>query len=250
MLAVAQGLRREEEGNLIVRVGKTRRWVGCDISRIAISVTLDRLVKICEEQSGVRSNYSKPGTTEFQLKLPEVRAKVPDTRVVYVGVYPMDRFKTVEQTDFERFVLQCFDCRVDTSDEPISGWRTQLEPVFVGPADPEKAPEPAAVKAFFEACLPHLQPNTKMRARVLGWKFSPQLIEYRKQLLAYIDKNLRPSGVPMEFDYVPINSQQFRERIIRKYPEASDNEFFLRFTQPPIVGGIKFQANCTAKVPL
>ncbi len=226
-------------GSLVAAQRLGRRWIGCDISRVAISVTLDRLVKICEEQSGVQSNYAKT-TAEFQqrLDLPEVKAKVPDIRVVYVGVYPTDRFKAVDQDDFERFILQCYDASPDTSEEPISGWRTQLEPVLVGPADPNQTLDPKQVKAFFEASLRHLQPNTKMRAKVLAWKFSPQLNEYRKQLLDYITKNLTPKGVAMELDYIPINSQQFRERIVRKYPDASDNEFFMRFTQPPIIGDI------------
>jgi len=80
-----------------------------------------------------------------------------------------------------------------------------------------------------------------MKAKVLAWKFSPQLNEYRRQLLSYITKNLVPKGVAMEFDYMPINSQEFRERIIRKYPDASESEFFLRFTQPPIIGDIVYK---------
>lgn len=228
-------------GSLVAAQRLGRRWIGCDISRVAISVSLDRLVKICEEQSGVKSNYGKVGQAGFQLGLPEVKEKVPDIRVVYVGVYPMDRFKSVDPADFERFILQCFDASQDTSDEPISGWRTQLEPVLVGPPDPDDSLEPRKVKAFFEACLRHLQPNTKMKARVLAWKFSPQLNAYRKQLLEYIAKNLVSKGVAMELDYIPINSQEFRERIVRKYPDASDNEFFLRFTQPPIIGDIVYK---------
>lgn len=219
-----------------------RRWIGCDISRIAISVTLDRLVKICEEQSGVKSNYSRPGRAiQGILDLPQVKEKVPDIRVVYVGVYPMDRFKSVDQKDFERFILQCYDASPNTTDEPVSGFRTQLEPILVGPADPDQPPDPKAIKAFFEACLRHLQPNTRMKAKVLAWKFSPQLNEYRKTLLAWIAKHLTQKNVAMDFDYVPINSQEFRERVIRKYPEADENEFFLRFTNPPIVGDIKWR---------
>lgn len=244
-LAVAAGLRvsRSEDGRkLLTAAGEPRRWIGCDISRVAISVTLDRLVKICEEQSGVKSNYSRPGrAVQAVLDLPQVKEKVPDIRVVYVGVYPMDRFKVVDQKDFDRFILQCYDASPNTTDEPISGFRTQLEPILVGPADPDQAPDPKAVKAFFEACLRHLQPNTRMKARVIAWKFSPQLNEYRKTLLTWIAKNLPQKNVAMDFDYVPINSQEFRERVIRKYPEADENEFFLRFTNPPIVGDIKWR---------
>jgi len=218
-----------------------RRFLGCDSSRVAVAVTLNRLVKICEEQSGVKSNYGKPGEVAFQEKLDLVKAEVPDIRVFYVGVYPMDRFQAVSQADFNRFILQCYDTRLDTTDEPITGWRGALEPVFVGPVDPEAAPEARQVKDFFETCLKHLRPNTKMKAKVLAWKFSPELNEYRRRLLNYISTNLAPRGVAMELDYIPINSQEFRERIIRRYPEASESEFFLRFTQPPIIGDIAYK---------
>ncbi len=214
------------------------RWIGCDSSRVAISVTLDRLVKVCEEQSGVESNYGMPAEAEFQTRLDFVKQPVPDIRLAYVGVYPIDRFKSVDQRDFDRFILQCFEASPDTTDEPISGWRNQLEPVLVGPTDPDAPPDLVRVKEFFEVCLRHLQPNARLRARVLAWKFSPRLNEYRKTLLQWISKNLPERGVAMELDYVPINSQEFRERILKKYPEASDNEFFLRFTQPPIIGEI------------
>ena len=217
-----------------------RRWIGCDISRVAVAVTLDRLVKICEDQSGVQSNYAKPGTAfQERLELPEVKQKVPDVRVAYVGVYPMDRFKSVAQKDFEQFILHCQEASLNTKEGPITGFRTQLEPILVGPADPDDSMETQRVKAFFEECLKLLQPNARLKAKVFAWKFSPALNEYRRTLLDYIAKHLPEKGVAMEFDYVPINSQEFRERITRKYPEASDNEFFLRFTNPPIVGEIK-----------
>jgi SAM-dependent methyltransferase len=216
-----------------------RRWIACDISRVAVSVTLDRLVKVCEQQSGVKSNYGKPGAEQFQMSLPNVTQKVPDIRLVYVGVYPMDRFKAVDAEQFTQFILQCFGASLNTQEGPITGFRTQLDPILVGPADPDASPDPKVVKQFFEACLERLQPNARLKARVIAWKFSPQLNEYRKSLLAYIAKNLPEKNVAMDFEYVPINSEQFRERIRRKYPDAEDNEFFMRFTNPPIVGDIR-----------
>ena len=215
-----------------------RHWIGCDISRVAVSVTLDRLVKICEEQSGVKSNYGKPGEVGFQPKITGLGEKVPDMRVVYVGVYPMDRFKAVDQEQFDQFILQCFDASLNTQDGVITGFRNQLEPILAGPADPDVAPDPKRVKEFFEECLKRLQPNARLKARVIAWKFSPQLNEYRKTLQGWIVKNLPEKNVAMEFEYVPINSQQFRERILKKYPDADDNEFFMRFTNPPIIGEI------------
>jgi len=151
----------------------------------------------------------------------------------------MDRFKSVAQKDFKQFILYCQEASLDTTGGPISGFRSQLEPILVGPVDPDATLKPEEVKAFFEECLKHLQPNARLKAKVFAWKFSPALNDYRKSLLDYIAKHLPEKGVAMEFDYVPINSQEFRERITRKYPEASDNEFFLRFTNPPIIGEIK-----------
>ena len=185
----------------------------------------------------MKSNYGTTG--DFQMALPAVREKVPDIRVVYVGVYPMDRFKSVDQKQFDQFILQCFEASLNTQEDVITGFRNQLEPILVGPVDSDTAPEPKLVRQFFEECLKRLQPNARLKARVIAWKFSPQLNEYRKSLLTYIAKNLPEKNVAMDFEYVPINSEQFRERIAKKYPDASDNEFFMRFTNPPIIGDIK-----------
>jgi DNA modification methylase len=44
-----------------------RRWIACDSSRIAVSVTLDRLVKVGEEESGVMSNYGSTGACSNKI---------------------------------------------------------------------------------------------------------------------------------------------------------------------------------------
>ena len=47
-----------------------RRWIACDSSRVAVSVTLTRLVRVCEEQSGVTSNYGQAGQAQQKMNLP------------------------------------------------------------------------------------------------------------------------------------------------------------------------------------
>ena len=215
-----------------------RRWIACDSSRVAISVTLNRLVTIGEERSGVRSNYGKPGQVQRRMDLPTPEDAVPDIRVHYVGVYPTDRFKAVDQSTFESFILACLAAQADSSDNAISGWRSAREPLRIGPADPDEAPDPKDVQAFFEAVLKQLQPNVRTVARYVCWRGSPELTAYRRKLSNYVRRNVQPRGADMDFDLLYIDSEKFRERIRQKYPDADDNEFLLRFTKEPVIGEI------------
>ncbi|MDO8750668.1 MAG: site-specific DNA-methyltransferase [Dehalococcoidia bacterium] len=216
-----------------------RRWIACDSSRVAISVTLNRLVEQGEELSGVKSNYGTTGTVQHRLDLPESKAAIPDIRVNYVGVYPMDRFKAVDQVEFERFIVACLAAQLDNSDDPISGWRSAREPLRVGPANPDTAPDAKDVQAFFEAVVKkHLQPNVRTVARYVCWRASPDLAVYKRRLTDYVRRNIQPRGTDLDFDFLLIDSEAFRERIRQKYPDADENEFLLRFTKEPVVGEI------------
>lgn len=210
------------------------RWIGCDISRVAIAVTIDRLVKIGEDLSGVMSNISKQ--KQFQQTF-VVNKSVPNICIYYLGVYPMEKFKYVSQEDFETFVLTCFGASKNTGTDKITGFKTVFEPILVGPSDPEKAIEAEAIKEFLQDVLKRLKPNVITTGRVCAWKFSPQVNEYLKVLRRYIIEN----DLPMELEYVPINSELFRERVLKHYPSVEENEFFLKFTSRPIIGEIKFK---------
>jgi hypothetical protein len=215
-----------------------RRWLAVESSRVAVSVTLDRLVKLGEEMSGVTSNYGKSGEVEPKMDLPTPETAIRDIRVHYVGVYPMDRFKAVDQGTFDGFILQCLAAQADNSDAAITGWRSGREPVKVGPADPDVAPDAKDVQAFFEAVVKKLQPNVRTVARYICWRASPELVTYRRRLLDYVRKNIQPRGTDLDFDFLLVDSEEFRERIRQKYPDADDNEFLLRFTKEPVVGEI------------
>lgn len=172
------------------------------------------------------------------MDLPTPDTAVPDIRVHYVGVYPMDRFKAVDQPVFDDFILKCLLAQSDNSDNAITGWRSAREPVCVGPADPQAAPDPKHVQAFFDAVIKQLQPNVRTIARYACWRASPELIAYRKRLSDYVRKNIQPRGADLDFDFLIIDSEEFRERIRAKYPDADDNEFLLRFTKEPVLGDI------------
>jgi len=217
---------------------KARRWIACDSSRVATSVTLNRLIASCEEMSGVVSNYGKAGQVQTKMDLPTPDSAVPDIRVHYVGVYPMDRFKAVDQAKFEDFILACLAAQADNSDRAITGWRSAREPLRVGPADPDGTPDARDLQAFFEAVLTRLQPNVRTLARYVCWRTSPELVAYRKRLTEYVRKNVQPLGADLDIDFLLIDSEEFRERIRAKYPDADEGEFLLRFTKEPVVGEI------------
>ena len=226
-----------------------RRFIGCDSSRVAISVTLDRLVKVGEEMSGVKSNiaqYKKVFLNKdlfskeaFQLKIQadKLVEKVPNIEVSYLGVYPTEKFATLSQNDFIDFVLTCYGASKNTAEGVAHGFRPpgQSEPILVGPANPQESITGAEIKAFFDEIKNRLEPNKLVSAKIIGWRFSRQVVEYIKILDDYISKN----NLPVKLELIPLDSKEFRARVLQRYPDASDAEFFLRFSKAPVIGDIK-----------
>jgi len=215
-----------------------RRFIGCDSSRVAISVTLDRLVKIGEEMSGVESNLSSK-ESHFQPKLQAEGSveKVPNIEVSYMGVYPVDKFAHIDQNPFIDFVLSCYGASHNTAEGATHGFRPpgQQEPILVGPANPNDSIDAQTVKAYFDEIKSRLEPNKMVRAKVIGWRFNRQVVEYVKVLQRYIYDNT----LPMEIDLIPLDSKEFRKRILQRYQDIDEAEFYLRFSKPPVIGEIK-----------
>jgi hypothetical protein len=215
-----------------------RRFIGCDSSRVAISVTLDRLVKIGEEMSGVESNLSSK-ESHFQPKLQAEGAveKVPNIEVSYLGVYPIDKFTYLDQNSFIDFVLTCYGASHNTAEGVAHGFRPpgQQEPVLVGPANPNDSIDAQTVKAFFDEIKSRLEPNKLVHAKIIGWRFNRQVVEYIKVLQRYIYENT----LPVEIDLIPLDSREFRKRILQRYQDVDEAEFYLRFSKPPVIGDMR-----------
>ena len=215
-----------------------RRFIGCDSSRVAISVTLDRLVKIGEEMSGVESNLSaKEGHFQPKLQADGTVEKVPNIEVSYLGVYPVDKFTHLDHDSFIDFVLTCYGASHNTAEGIAHGFRppAQQEPIIVGPANANDSIDAQTVKAFFDEIKSRLEPNKMVRAKIIGWRFNRQVVEYIKVLLRYIYENT----LPMEIDLIPLDSKEFRKRILQRYQDVDEAEFYLRFSKPPVIGDIR-----------
>lgn len=212
-----------------------RQFIGCDSSRVAISVTLDRLVKVGEEMSGVKSNVHKDKAG--QEKLGMSFEKVPNIEVSYLGVYPTEKFASIPQNDFIDFILTCYGASKNTAEGIAHGFRPpgQSEPILVGPSNPNESISGKEIKAFFDEIKSRLEPNKLVNAKIIGWRFSRQITEYIKILEQYIFKH----NLPVKLELIPLDSKEFRVRVLQRYPDASDAEFFLRFSKAPVIGDIK-----------
>lgn len=217
-----------------------RRFIGCDSSRVAISVTLDRLVKVGEEMSGVKSNItSAEEQKQFGLALGEktLKDRVPNIEVSYLGVYPSEKFEYVLQEDFIDFVLTCYGASRNTADGATDGYRPpgQSEPILIGPSNPKISINGKEIKVFFDEIKSKLEPNKLVSAKVIGWRFDRKIVKYIKILEKYISDN----NLPVKIELIPLDSKEFRARILQRYPDASEAEFFLRFSKAPAIGDIK-----------
>lgn len=215
-----------------------RRFIGCDSSRVAVSVTLDRLVKIGEEMSGVKSNITtKNKAFQLGLQAEGIAEKVPNIEVYYLGVYPVEKFKNLNQEEFIYFVLTAYGASRNTGSGVTHGYKppAQQEPIYIGPSDPNQSIEASEIKDFFDEIKGKTQPNKMIRAKIIAWRFSRQVMEYIKVLQRYAEKN----NLPIELEAIPLDSKNFRKRILQRMPGVDEAELFLRFSKPPVVGDIK-----------
>ncbi len=217
-----------------------RKFIGCDSSRVAISVTLDRLVKIGEQMSGVKSNLTtKEEAFQLGLQMEGTVEKIPNIIVYYLGVYPVEKFKNLDQEEFINFVLTAYGASRNTGEGVTHGYKppAQQEPIYIGPADPNKSIEAEEIKKFFDEIKSKVEPNKMIRAKIIAWRFSRQVIEYIKILQRYSEKN----NLPIELEAIPLDSKEFRKRILERMPGVEEAELYLRFSKPPVIGDIKLK---------
>lgn len=224
-----------------------RKFIGCDSSRVAVSVTLDRLVKIGEEMSGVKSNISSIpksklfGRESFQPKLQAQGAveRVPNIELNYLGVYPVEKFAGLEQEEFIKFVLTSYGGSRNTAEGVIIGYRppAHQEPILIGPSNPKDSIESKLIKKFYDEIKSYLEPNKLIKAKIIGWRFSRDVLGYIRTLNKYSSKY----NLPVELEATPLDSKEFRNRILQRKPDVEENEFFLRFSKSPVIGDIKIK---------
>jgi len=224
-------------GTLAVAQKLGRRFVGSDISRVATSVTLDRLVRDGEDMTGQKAstNKSKEGRQGMLIE----KVKVPDIKVYYHGVYPVEKFEKLPQEDFENFILTSFGASKNTVDDSVTGFKNQFNPILVGPVSKKDELSIKQVKNFVQSVIRnHIQQNQRYVLTILAWRFQPEVKKYTKQLQKSFFKKLKDKSVVLEIELVPIRNHKFRERITSTTLTEDDKEKLLQFVESPIITDI------------
>ena len=190
-----------------------RRWIACDQSRVAVAITVDRLTRQVEEQTGKMF-------------------VVPDFTIEHWGIYEARRLSDAPPDQFRAFVLKCFGARDKELEEGIHGYKGAI-PVWVGDPDQAKGATAAEVQAFANAIrktLRYKQDNLR-DGIMLAWAFRPDAVEASDRLrrLEQTDLNF------IRLDMIRIDSPRFREHVAALSTAHADYENFLTFVQPPKV---------------
>ena len=189
-----------------------RRFIGCDISRVDSSVALNRIIKDGEEFSGRTAsvNIDKPKKKNEQLSLEMTIKHIPDIRVYYMGVYPIEKFEFIGQKEFEDFILTCYESRRFTGEGYITGIMNAATSLLIGSVKPNESISERQLRKFVEDVLRlRYQSNIKMKLKVISWVFPPLFQKYARVLENYFVKK----NIPVAIELIPINRQQFRKRI-------------------------------------
>jgi len=235
-LCVAMGVRtKRTETKIDYYLAEPRNFVGCDISRVAASVSLNRIIKDAETISGQTASVNVGAVKDRQASFDLTIKKIPDIKVYYLGVYPIEKFATLKQEEFENFILTSYGSRRFTGEGTVTGVMNATTSLLVGPTDPTKGVSEETLKQFVVDSLKlRYQENIRMKLKVVAWVFPPSLQKYAKKLEEYFYKQ----NVAVDIELIPINSQLFRKRILEHYKDADENEFLLKFVTSPSIAEI------------
>jgi len=182
-----------------------RRWVACDQSRIAVSITADRISRLVEEKIGKMF-------------------PVPDFTVEHWGIYEAPSLEKLDEKDFREFVIKCFGGKPESVSKHIHGIRHGV-PLYVGEPSRKSKITKDDVAQFAKAVFSERGSNF---GAMLGWNFAPDARKAAEILAARENKRIdfvRLSLIRLEDD-------EFRDHVTTKH---KDYDELLTFIQPPEV---------------
>ena len=224
-------------GAVALKLG--RKYIGCDISRVAVSVTASRLIDIGEEISGITVSNNKQQTLGLKIK------PVADIQLGYIGSYPLEKFKGISQDEFTKFVLGLYQASSFTGKSKyIHGLANGKLVISVGSGDPDEKVSLVHVKGLTEEVLRQYQTQfgngEEKILQIIGWGFDPAIEIWKGQAITTLNKQ----NIKMQIELVSLSSETFRQKIFRNIGESNiDLKFnrlnqLLSFTASPYAGKI------------
>ncbi len=190
-----------------------RRWIGCDISRIAVAITADRVTNVVMQSNN-----------EGKQAVQQTIVPIPDISIEYWGIYEIPALTKLNDNEFRRFVISAYNGRPASADDEVHGYKEGI-PLYVGSSSQEK---PITKDQVIDFAKTLRTKKGKNHGIMLAWAFAPSA-----QVAAA--KLEEEKGVSVEFvklTLVPIESEDFRKHITSKQKEYSD---LLVFILPPEV---------------
>ncbi|MBN8542362.1 MAG: site-specific DNA-methyltransferase [Deltaproteobacteria bacterium] len=167
-----------------------RRWLGVDISRIAVSVARDRVSKLYDVDAGIPRLSDKP-KTGFSVE--------------YHGVYERDLVREMEESEYRSFILGCYQSSEKSKGSFIHGFKEDRA-VYVAPA--KKNLRKDQIEEFHSE-LAELKIKNGV---ILAWNVS-------KEAEKYVDDLRRGANGPdiqiIQVRLVDIDSNEFKGDNIR-----------------------------------
>lgn len=236
-------------GAVAVKLG--RRFIGCDVSRVAVSVSASRMIDLGEQLSGMTVTSRVDPT----LNLKSEETKLADIRVGYVGSYPMEKFRGIEHAEFVKFILGLYGAMpFTTQTEFIHGTANTKLVLSIGPGSPDErvglAHVEGAVKETLRQYQKQFSEGQERILQLIGWSFDPAVDGWRRKTMEVLNKR----GVPMQIEMVSLGSESFRQKIFRNIGESNiDLKFnrlnqLLTFTSAPFAGQIVVRGQSGLKV--
>lgn len=237
-------------GAVAIKLG--RRFIGCDISRVAVSVSASRLVEIGEQLSGI--TVREKAQKSMDLK----EQSIADIHIGYVGSYPVEKFAGMSQQEFSHFVLGLYEAVAFTGQSKwIHGLANGKLIISVGSPDPTQRVGMEQVKGVVEETLrqyeKQLAADEEKIIQIIGWSFDPAVEIWKGQAITMLNKK----RLRLQIDLISLSSEAFRQKIFRHIGESNlDLKFnrlnqLLGFTSKPYAGMIRTeQKGLTVKFTL
>lgn len=223
-------------GAVALKLG--RRFIGSDVSRVAVSVTSSRLTEIAEQLSGVdvvqKAQPSLTGTESSGMA---------DIQIGYVGSYPQDKFVGIPQDQFIRFILELYGAHTFTgASKYIHGLANTKLVLSVGPGNPNErvtlTQVDGALKDTLRLYSPQLAAGEEKIIQLIGWSFDPQVEGWKGKAI----KALNDKKVKLQIELISLSTETFRQKVFRNVGESNlDLKFnrlnqLLSFTGAPYAG--------------
>lgn len=185
------------------------RWIGCDVSRIAVSVARDRIQKIYSEKAGI-DPVNKKAKYGFGVE--------------YHGAYEKKTVRNLDENTYVKFILQCYEAVPKKRGESIQGFKND-KAICVAPAK-EKISVDLVEDFHFE-----LESKKIKSGIILAWGWDKEVERFLRELK---DGGHGPDIQLIQVKLVNIDSHEFKGDNIRflnkpvaviRYKESKNGKF-------------------------